>query len=40
MIIDCTQTPWKVSINHTQRVCEDHHYDDIDFSTDNVTHFF
>tara|TARA_R100000654_G_scaffold65880_1_gene93887 strand:- start:26 stop:403 length:378 start_codon:yes stop_codon:yes gene_type:complete len=40
MIIDCTKTPWKVNINHTQRVCEDHYYDDIDFSTDNKQHFF
>ena len=40
MIIDCTKTPWKVNINHAQRVCEDHHYDDIDFDTDNKQHFF
>ena len=40
MIIDCTQTPWKVNINHTQRVCEDHYYDNIDFDTDNKQHFF
>ena len=40
MIIDCTQTPWKVNINHTQRVCEDHYYDDINFDTDNKQHFF
>ena len=40
MIIDCTKNPWKVNINHTQRVCEDHHYDDIDFDTDNKQHFF
>ena len=40
MTIDCTKTPWKVNINHTQRVCEDHHYDDIDFSTDDKQHFF
>ena len=32
MIIDCTKTPWKVKINHTQRVCEDHYYD-CDFTT-------
>ena len=31
MIIDCTKTPWDVKINHTQRVTEDHYYDDIDF---------
>tara|TARA_B100000902_G_scaffold357084_1_gene371275 strand:- start:238 stop:615 length:378 start_codon:yes stop_codon:yes gene_type:complete len=40
MHIDCTKTPWKVNINHTQRICEDHYYDDIDFSTDNKQHFF
>ena len=31
MKIDCTKTPWKVKIDHTQRVTEDHYYDDIDF---------
>ena len=40
MIIDCTKTPWKVTINHSQRVLEDHYYDDIEFSTDNKQHFF
>jgi len=40
MIIDCTKNPWKVSINHTQRISEDHYYDDIEFSTDNKQHFF
>ena len=40
MIIDCTKTPWKVKINHSQRICEDHYYDDIDFSTDDKQHFF
>ena len=40
MIIDCTKTPWDVKINHTQRVSEDHYYDNIDFSTDDKQHFF
>ena len=40
MHIDCTKTPWKVNINHTQRITEDHYYDDIDFSTDDKQHFF
>ena len=40
MIIDCTKTPWDVKINHTQRVTEDHYYDNIDFSTDDKQHFF
>ena len=40
MMIDCKKTPWKVSINHSQRVLEDHYYDDIEFSTDNKQHFF
>ena len=40
MIIDCTKTPWDVSINHTQRITEDHYYDKIDFSTDDKQHFF
>ena len=31
MHIDCTKTPWKVNIDHTQRVTEDHYYDNIDF---------
>ena len=40
MIIDCTKTPWDVKINHTQRVTEDHYYDNIEFSTDDKQHFF
>jgi hypothetical protein len=40
MIIDCTKTPWKVNINHTQRVTEDHYYDDIDFTTEDKKVFF
>ena len=40
MIIDCTKNPWKVSINHVQRVTEDHHYDNIDFDIENKTTFF
>ena len=40
MIIDCTKTPWDVKINHTQRTTEDHHYDNIDFDTDNKENFF
>ena len=39
MIVDCTKTPWKVNINHTQRVCEDHYYDDIDFTTEERKYF-
>ena len=35
MIIDCTKDPWGVKINHTQRVTEDHYYDNIDFSTED-----
>jgi hypothetical protein len=35
MIIDCTKTPWDVKINHTQRITEDHYYDNIDFSTED-----
>ena len=40
MKIDCTKTPWKVKIDHTQRVTEDHYYDDIEFSTDDKQRFF
>jgi hypothetical protein len=40
MMIDCTKTPWKVTINHSQRVLEDHYYDNIEFSTDDKQHFF
>ena len=40
MMIDCTKTPWKVTINHSQRVLEDHYYDDIEFSTDDKQRFF
>ena len=40
MIIDCTKTPWDVKINHTQRITEDHYYDNIEFDTDNKQHFF
>ena len=39
MIIDCTKDPWKVNINHTQRITEDHYYDDIEFNTEEK-HFF
>jgi hypothetical protein len=39
MIIDCTKTPWDVKINHTQRITEDHYYDDIEFNTEEK-HFF
>jgi hypothetical protein len=38
MIIDCTKTPWKVTINHSQRICEDHYYD-CDFTTEEQKHF-
>jgi len=40
MIIDCTKTPWDVKINHTQRITEDHYYDNINFSTEDKQHFF
>ncbi len=40
MIIDCTKTPWDVKINHTQRVTEDHYYDNIDFSTEDKQSFY
>ena len=40
MIIDCTKNPWDVKINHSQRITEDHYYDDIKFSTDDKQHFF
>ena len=40
MIIDCTLDPWKIKINHTQRITEDHRYDNIDFDTENKTVFF
>ena len=39
MIIDCTLDPWKIKINHTQRITEDHFYDDIDFNTENKSIF-
>ena len=40
MYVDCTKNPWKVNIEHTQRVCEDHYYDYINFSIDHKQHFF
>ena len=40
MNIDCTKTPWKVKIDHSQNVREDHTYDNIDFSTEDKQHFF
>ena len=40
MYIDCTKTPWKVSIDHSQRVTEPHKYEDIDFDIENKQHFF
>ena len=40
MIVDCTKTPWNVKINHTQRITEDHYYDDIKWSTEDKQHFF
>ena len=40
MIIDCTKNPWNVKINHTQRITEDHYYDDIEWSTEDKQHFF
>ena len=40
MIIDCTKNPWDIKINHTQRITEDHYYDNIEFDTDNKQHFF
>ena len=35
MIIDCTLDPWKIKINHTQRITEDHFYDNIDFDIED-----
>ena len=40
MNIDCTQNPWKVSIDHSQRVTEPHQYHDIEFTTEDKTVFF
>jgi len=40
MNIDCTKDPWNIKINHTQRVTEDHYYDDIEWSTEDKQHFF
>ena len=40
MIIDCTLDPWKIKINHTQRITEDHFYDNIDFDIEKKQHFF
>ena len=31
MRIDCTKNPWNITIDHVQRVTEDHYYDDIKF---------
>ena len=31
MVIDCTYNPWNISIDHQQRIMEDHTYSDIDF---------
>jgi hypothetical protein len=39
MMIDCTKTPWDVKINHSQRVLEDHYYDNIDFTTEERKYF-
>ncbi len=39
MLIDCTKSPWSVKINHTQRICEDHYYDNIDFDTEDKKFF-
>ena len=38
MTIDCTQDPWKVNINHTQRITEDHYYD-CDFDIEEKNYF-
>ena len=38
MIIDCTLDPWKIKINHTQRITEDHYYD-CDFDIENMKNF-
>jgi hypothetical protein len=40
MYIDCTKDPWKINIDHSQNVREDHHYSDIDFDTEDKQHFF
>ena len=39
MTIDCTKDPWKVNINHVQRITEDHYYD-CDFTTEEGNHIF
>ena len=39
MYIDCTKTPLKINIDHSQNVREDHHYSDIDFSTEEKNYF-
>ena len=39
MYIDCTKNPWKVNIDHSQNVREDHTYSDIDFNTETKQYF-
>jgi len=39
MYINCEKTPWKVNIDHSQNVREDHTYSDIDFNTESKEYF-
>ena len=39
MYIDCTKNPWKVKIDHSQNITEDHYYNDIDFTTEKTEYF-
>jgi hypothetical protein len=38
-ILIVQKTPWKINIDHSQNVREDHHYSDIDFSTEEKNYF-
>ena len=31
MYINCEKDPWKIKIDHQQKITEDHYYDNIDF---------
>ena len=39
MYINCEKDPWKVNIDHSQNVREDHTYSDIDFSIESKEYF-
>ena len=39
MYIDCTKNPWKINIDHSQNIREDHTYSDIDFNTETKQYF-